>query len=384
MKTIHIQYWPVKAAALPPVICAAVDGIDGFLLVGPETGTRAIAHELFLRQLFQLDLGSPATVVAFIEENGVLVPPDKSFLPLEEAPALAKALAETRQVGEAPALKPGWRSVPLAEVLLYLRLLRDFVRALDPMGRYARTDSRPCWSWESSWRRPPATPEKRTDFVACYLNASLRPYRLRFAEAESVSEPAAYLYPVLCMQIVNYLADGFDFQTCPTCETLFVRREEPGEEKKPWRGKAKYCSRECAVTDAKRSEYARRLEEGWVPPAIRNGWAIPRAHRKYAEDLFRANPAEEEAYRERVKVNAWMEERWPRQEKDKKPQRPAVPPRQPTKSRSAAGRPAANTWANDEDELSGDPDETAAFGDGQSGYQDSWDDPTDISADPDW
>jgi hypothetical protein len=285
------------------VIRADVAIRDEMLLIGPKIGARPIAHELFLRQLFQLDVASPEQVVDFIGENGILMPPDRSFLPMEESRALAETLVEARRKAEAAVLEPGWRAVPLGEIRFYLKLLRDLVRVLDPLERYAQTDSKACWAWESRWRKAPATPTERTNVLERYLNASLQPYRLRIAEPKTACEPRSYLYPVLCLQIVNYLAEGFDFQTCPICETLFVRREEPGEDKKPWRGKAKCCSRECAVIDAKRSDYARRIKRKVATNAMRKGLIIQSREQEYAQAFFKAHPEEETAYWERRKEN---------------------------------------------------------------------------------
>jgi hypothetical protein len=309
----RLSYWPAKTDVLPQVFQADVDEDDGRILVGPITGCRRIDKEVFLRQLLELNLDAADGVAGFIARNGVLVPAGESFLPVAEEVGLPEALASSRACPAPSVPKDGWRSLPLAEVVLYLRLLRDMVRVLDYEARYVRAEPEPRWVWESTWRAKPRVIQEKAEFLRRYLNAGIGGFRLQLNLGRAPAVEPFYLYPVLCLQIANHMAEGRWYKVCEECGGLFVEQKGSGA-KHPWRGRAKYCTRQCAVTASGRSDFKKRSDV--VPRHIRLGWKTPAHLRAQTREYFETHPEEERLYlemRRRAKARQARREEQPKE-----------------------------------------------------------------------
>ncbi len=266
LDAFRIEYWPMAVAEVPPVpVSHPVELHDGFLHLGPKRSTRWVDDEVFLSRLFGLRLGDDKSLLSFSEGTGVLVPPQTDLLPIDLEPGLKTTLEAIRSKDGSCECAPGWSCVSFEEVRLYARVLRDIVRILDPQQRYAAEAPERRWSWESTWRPKPASIDEAAIFLGRVLNAGLEPYRFHFAAKThrlvgTGGSTTPWLFSALCLQVANYLVEGAEYKECANCGSLFVRQDGRTMVGSAWKGKAKYCTPQCARRSADRAYQLRNTK----------------------------------------------------------------------------------------------------------------------------
>lgn len=254
--------WPGFVVPIPPMPRARVVlGPDNYLLYRSHWAPRAIEHDLFLRELLDLDATEVGPVVEFLNTFGVInVPYDDPRLP-----------ARITTVPPPPGLPDARTHV--AHAMEYLRT--------------AQSLSRHWMAWTGGedvaapWKEDPITATrfglKDHDeynawglFVDC-IGVGLSRYHVR-VEIELNPEfvlgaPTLGLYSALCLQIANAMAEGATWRRCENepCGQPFIRQRGRAGAAGQYRTTGVvYCSRNCARAQAER-ERRRRQQKGAQP-----------------------------------------------------------------------------------------------------------------------
>lgn len=296
LERFRITGWPWADPLPMPLVdrCGPMEvGSDGFVTpveIDEHTigalAPRQAKDELYLRELRDLDLSSPAAIAAFATEQGSLGGYYwADILPYEWAMddglddidgdefrrhyagwAKGKDFAELwriRQQGMSREINDWCGVFHPDEFRVRARLLRDMTRIWQcHQGQLHLTDV--LMRWESDWAGRPGSERQAVErYLLPLLNHGLRPFSQRLVlQTESEVGPPKIrvsLYSALCLQLANHVSEGGAYQKCAAeaCDHLFVRQRGRAKHGQNRTSQVLYCSDRCAKNQAQR-EYRRR------------------------------------------------------------------------------------------------------------------------------
>lgn len=257
----RLTTWPPEPLPLPRVWVYPVRlSDDGFLerdLTGPRPKRGQHGHavevpdELYLRELRELRLDDWQDVERFVNDYGILGSEGWSDLPAPRGAERAEAAGEAAFV--LPSLrarlkgrydrylsKRGLSQRPLGlshvdDFAVYARLLRDLVRIVEANQGLLTLDEVER-QWEDEWVAPDVWRaggmREAMVFVSECLSLAMHPYfyaRVEIRDTDrpehDLAAPSPGLYPVLCLQLWNHLAEQATYRVCECgCGALFVRQ----------------------------------------------------------------------------------------------------------------------------------------------------------------
>lgn len=244
---------------MPPVTRFQASLDHGWVIYSPRADKVHLPEELFLRELFDVDLKDENDIVAFLNEYGTVSGPyGEAVGGLLSLRAQPSTPAPAEQV-----------TTHLLDVVLYLKtarlLARHWVAALENVPvleawREEELDSLVS-DEEGAW----------SAFVDC-LNAGLGVLRVRverplsFAPEFVQGEPMAGLYTGLCVQLFNHLLEQPELKRCAneTCGGRFVRQQGGGASTGAGQyrtGGVMYCSPSCGNAQWQREHRRRKRAE---------------------------------------------------------------------------------------------------------------------------
>jgi hypothetical protein len=245
----------------------------------PDEPLAVLPDELYLRELFELNVSDPDQLYDFIATYGHVFHPSQGWGDLREWDPSAevwapKVLTEiqsrvqaelTRRIahGELPGLA-SWtfREVyHLDECRVRFVRMRNMARTAIYLGKKMSVDELAS-SWEPGIDDAPATEPAARMFLAKALSAALSSLHPRlFATKEQAASHEVYLYAALATQLYNDIVDSVEYRKCPVCDTYFVRhRGRSGGEQHQVHGGSgivRYCKRQCTDKAMSRDYRAR-------------------------------------------------------------------------------------------------------------------------------
>lgn len=262
----RISVWPDGPVEEPMVLVRPVAVREGmFLELGEPVESRPVPDELVLREFMDVDWGDAAEAASFSSSYGLLPTSDWRFLefPLDgpEADLVRDELAAYFPKEPPPPSRFMRRVFHIREVRYYAAILRSLVLTWearlsgslggdDPELVLAGEDDRRGW----------------LNFMED-LNAGLSPFQVRLSvgAGESASHPS--LYPVLCLQLWNLIAEDAALRRCANerCGRLFFRQRGRAQHGQYHSTSVIYCSKSCARSQAQRQYRRRKAEKGWKP-----------------------------------------------------------------------------------------------------------------------
>ena len=301
----YLDVWPGEPVEVPQMMIASLlPSPPGVLAFGPPFRLAVeLPIELYLRELFDLDLDDERALRAFSAEYGLFATPG-----LEEiSPRSREADGTSLRRGprSRAALETQWEQLQLPdglergrfdsrsyllteELRLHARLLRDLVRvfrahkgeiSFDEAGEAWESMDFPIGHLEAGEARDVAM----RWFLAMYLSHALKPFHLLVsARSEEVSlADRRYfrsdwdfsLFAVLCLQLANHIAENAPYHVCQndSCGHLFVRQRGRAAAGQYRREGVLYCSPACARAQAQRNLRRRRREEAAQPDGDEKG-----------------------------------------------------------------------------------------------------------------
>ena len=306
----QVMSWPGVRVPVPPVEVPTLTHFDGKVMGfdAPVRWPVELPMELYLREVVDLDLASSEAIRAFSEQFGpIALPGLKDITPEETVPYAGPlganrltaprpdVVAELRRraIDEAPdegtAQERPSMYLHLEEFRLHVRLLRDLTRiwqAHQAGEGYAAVTEQ----WESQafgitelllvsalnletmlvW------------FLASHLNQGLRDFHIAL-DVGSTDDALPYrfrggalqpsLYAVLCLQLWNHIVEGATYRRCQNerCGRLFVRQRGRAKRHQHRTEGVKYCSKDCARSQAQRELRRRRTEHHQTTPHAEPG-----------------------------------------------------------------------------------------------------------------
>lgn len=253
--------WPDHPVPVPAVMRFGASLYDGWVVFSTDSEGEPVVlpHELFLRELFDVDLADREDVVAFINEYGTLSGPYGKAV---------GGLLDLKVTPETP--RPAERiNTHVLDVIFYLKTARLLARHW-----VASLESEPVLN---AWRQEELDSLVSDEegawgaFVDC-LNAGLGALRVRverpvsFAPEIVRGEPVAGLYTGLCVQLFNHLMDEAAVRRCAneTCGRAFVRQQGGGASRGAGQFRTEgvvYCSPSCGNAQWQREHRRRKRAE---------------------------------------------------------------------------------------------------------------------------
>lgn len=216
-----------------------------------------LPHEVFLRELLDLDLTSGEEVVEFLSCFGMIAdryPP--GLLPFEHRQA-------------APPEEPEAVSNHLVDATLFLKTAR--LLTLHWLAVLERDSIESAWAAEGLTFAVAGDEAAWMYFVEC-LNYGLRVFTVRVERPGWVpgvdqGAPRPDLYSALCLQLANHISDNAPVRRCANeaCRRAFVRQRGGAEYGQYRTAGVIYCSPTCGNSQWQRDHRRRKREERAQP-----------------------------------------------------------------------------------------------------------------------
>lgn len=280
--SFRITTWPGMRVPVPKVVVAPVTLEIGEILffddsAGRNSQQKELPDELYLRELWDLDLADSSEILDFSRQFGQLAVHGWAQLPIVPNPSqlgfiippkknrkqVSRRTSDLRDLLE---LRGTDSYLHVEEFKVLVMLLKDMSRVWD-MTHGKTNFSQLEEAWESDWIEP--RNEKFAVFILCsYLNAGLKPFHVRLEigqgeiDEEVYGQPKPSLFQALCLQLANHIAEEAEYRRCAneTCGRLFVRQRDRAEYGQFKSEGVIYCSKNCARAQAQRSLRRRQAE----------------------------------------------------------------------------------------------------------------------------
>jgi hypothetical protein len=249
---LRITPWPSQVVEPVPVDrWGAVLFEDGSILWRgqPKLNPVPLPDEFVLRQLLDVDLGSPEAVVEFVNEHGPILrvwslEPSFGERHWTDAEGVRHDVGDHGMAG--PLADPNVTHV--LDVVAYLRKARELV---DVLTRHQGGDE--------------LSPHEWGEFAEA-LNHGLDTYSVRVEatfDGYSRHAPRPDLYSAMCLQVFNMLVEDLPVRRCAneTCGRHFYRQLGRAQHGQHRLEGVRFCSKTCAKAQTQR-EYRRRNRKG--------------------------------------------------------------------------------------------------------------------------
>lgn len=285
---VRFRVWPGQALEPIPVRIPDCSLEIGGRVILARSGDRRPAllpSDFFIRELLAFDADDSEALLGFCNAYGLPVEPDYSgegaldevLSPLaEDFRARLATIAESLSLPEgsldqavfATFMKEEAEPLGPSDSMYSLHAVRRSLSRLRNMARMwlAIRDVIPWRQLREEWEPLPEpmgdTPEAAAGFLSMYLTNGLSPFHAWVSDDPNspMNQPSVGLYPAVCLQLYNAIAEWNPIRECARCSSLFERqRGDSGEASwKPRMEGVEYCSRSCAKAAAT-DEYRKRL-----------------------------------------------------------------------------------------------------------------------------
>lgn len=288
-----VEVWPGCQIPIPDVevLDAKLDKDDFITFVfqgypgNTDKAFKKPPEELYLREIFDLDITCTEDILAFTKKYGRLGEDYWASLPnrfgdrtkYNEFQLNLSRLRDEFIKSKAEDFYPDGRPVcafdecaHITEISAHVTLLRDMVRIWD-FYKGGISFSSMCRLWGNPIIGPPVNKQEALSILEDVLNKGLNRINIRVqvtpkydSEDKSRFRGLGYtLYSALCLQFANHIAADARYSRCKneTCDHRFVHqrgRAQFGQHRS--RG-VDYCSKKCATAQAVRNHRERKKSD---------------------------------------------------------------------------------------------------------------------------